>query len=126
MEATCPAGCTIRIELGRYARFPKQTCSDCSLRAQCTTAKDSGRLRGGRLAFGLTKRVPRAANAYDVERVWSIAWPTWRVAKAVGLATVASVGTSSTLAEPQPSRTSRSFSARSGPKIRAVSNGLMS
>lgn len=44
MEATCPAGHTVPIELGRNSRFPTQTCTDCSMRNQCTTAKKSGRL----------------------------------------------------------------------------------
>jgi hypothetical protein len=43
MEVTCPAGCSIPIELGRRMFFPAETCFNCHLRDGCTTAKDRGR-----------------------------------------------------------------------------------
>lgn len=42
-QATCPAGQTIAIELGKTAQFPAAACAACTLRTQCTQAKNAGR-----------------------------------------------------------------------------------
>ena len=38
LSATCPAGAEIPIEIGQTARFPKQTCARCRLKARCTNS----------------------------------------------------------------------------------------
>ena len=36
MQATCPAGEIVSIQLGNTAHFPAERCAPCSLRKQCT------------------------------------------------------------------------------------------
>lgn len=42
-QITCPAGTVMPIEFGHMTRFPKETCDQCQLRSQCTTATKHGR-----------------------------------------------------------------------------------
>ena len=39
LEATCPNGITVKIEIGKTAEFPASECDNCPLREQCTSRK---------------------------------------------------------------------------------------